>query len=280
MRLIPAHAGKTRCHCGPQGCRRAHPRSRGENEAARQPHGWETGSSPLTRGKRHRAPVLHLPLRLIPAHAGKTTNGFRVGCVHQAHPRSRGENRAVSWVSVMNCGSSPLTRGKLQRQGQQHPVVGLIPAHAGKTREQPWPSSARAAHPRSRGENSGAALAFFGSGGSSPLTRGKLELRVMEPVPAGLIPAHAGKTWGCAGRDARRAAHPRSRGENCPLMGPDPLTTGSSPLTRGKRQIGLAHQLLQRLIPAHAGKTAVPWGRASAPAAHPRSRGENSGSSL
>ena len=50
---------------------------------------------------------------------------------------------------------------------------------------------------------------------------------------------------------------------------------GSSPLTRGKWQIGLAHQLLQRLIPAHAGKIPTRARTATWSWAHPRSRGEN-----
>ena len=53
------------------------------------------------------------------------------------------------------------------------------------------------------------------------------------------------------------------------------MRPGSSPLTRGKRPTVDGDLDLVRLIPAHAGKT----GRASqawtAPAAHPRSRGEN-----
>ena len=72
-RLIPAHAGKTAPRCPPWGPTGAHPRSRGENEAARQPHGWETGSSPLTRGKQHKCSARQLVAGLIPAHAGKTS---------------------------------------------------------------------------------------------------------------------------------------------------------------------------------------------------------------
>ena len=49
--LIPAHAGKTKSHRrGPPG-HLAHPRSRGENNAARQDQCLSLGSSPLTRGK-------------------------------------------------------------------------------------------------------------------------------------------------------------------------------------------------------------------------------------
>ena len=56
---------------------------------------------------------------------------------------------------------------------------------------------------------------------------------------------------------------------------PAPLVQGSSPLTRGKLEQTRGEVITRRLIPAHAGKT--PWIELdpAAPAAHPRSRGEN-----
>ena len=70
--LIPAHAGKTP-RLDPTSCsRRAHPRSRGENEVVHEVHPRVQGSSPLTRGKPRRAVPHHQPDGLIPAHAGKT----------------------------------------------------------------------------------------------------------------------------------------------------------------------------------------------------------------
>ena len=70
--LIPAHAGKTRS-C-PQAWRwsGAHPRSRGENHLAACLLCGVMGSSPLTRGKRTLWTASRSPVRLIPAHAGKT----------------------------------------------------------------------------------------------------------------------------------------------------------------------------------------------------------------
>ena len=50
---------------------------------------------------------------------------------------------------------------------------------------------------------------------------------------------------------------------------------GSSPLTRGKLAGALGPLLTQRLIPAHAGKTASRCSRRDCMPAHPRSRGEN-----
>ena len=52
-------------------------------------------------------------------------------------------------------------------------------------------------------------------------------------------------------------------------------TRGSSPLTRGKRELGGVLLLDCGLIPAHAGKTCRHDLNSHAPRAHPRSRGEN-----
>ena len=73
----------------------------------------------------------------------------------------------------------------------------------------------------------------------------------------------------------RQPAHPRSRGENevDSLLGVQPY--GSSPLTRGKLRSAATARMSAGLIPAHAGKTRGTGHYRPAPAAHPRSRGEN-----
>ena len=71
---------------------RAHPRSRGENGPQTAENVARYGSSPLTRGKRRPRDKSLIALRLIPAHAGKTTRQGEVCAGQSAHPRSRGEN--------------------------------------------------------------------------------------------------------------------------------------------------------------------------------------------
>ena len=111
-RLIPAHAGKTGAGSPPTSDRRAHPRSRGENDAQPRSDAKAGGSSPLTRGKR-RAQHKKGPRRgLIPAHAGKTSRSPSRRPPTEAHPRSRGENSSPPWRRRTCTGSSPLTRGK------------------------------------------------------------------------------------------------------------------------------------------------------------------------
>ena len=212
--LIPAHAGKTVPDWEHKALPGAHPRSRGENHRRSAPNGIKSGSSPLTRGKRAKVCPRHYRLRLIPAHAGKTFSEPLRRSRAWAHPRSRGENDRVPPRVRCRRGSSPLTRGKRPCVGDGGSLVGLIPAHAGKTRKASVQSTSVRAHPRSRGENCVGVLCAGCASGSSPLTRGKpVSVPSHEPV-GGLIPAHAGKTvLVCCALVARRA-HPRSRGEN------------------------------------------------------------------
>ena len=73
-----------------------------------------------------------------------------------------------------------------------------------------------------------------GREGSSPLTRGKRQLRNFSTSPPRLIPAHAGKTNVITKRRECIRAHPRSRGENASTVVVATSISGSSPLTRGK----------------------------------------------
>ena len=193
-RLIPAHAGKTTAAPRSRGRRRAHPRSRGENAERRRGGELLGGSSPLTRGKHPRRNRRTNRRRLIPAHAGKTSQRPTARCPHRAHPRSRGENCQPRGVSSRAMGSSPLTRGKRVDELAGRPRSGLIPAHAGKTARSPRQRRRCRAHPRSRGENAFGGGDLCGELGSSPLTRGKLPGLAGGSPMNGLIPAHAGKT--------------------------------------------------------------------------------------
>ena len=254
-RLIPAHAGKTpRARLHPH-CRRAHPRSRGENGATQATDTTGPGSSPLTRGKRPFVVRHCLSPRLIPAHAGKTIS--------------------ITPHSSSRAGSSPLTRGKRGLHIFHGRAVRLIPAHAGKTRAALWAISLIRAHPRSRGENGDLGLGDLALDGSSPLTRGKRHVDWRWPEFRRLIPAHAGKTSLASTPTSPPRAHPRSRGENCVKIHELKPNEGSSPLTRGKHHAAVSCRQPRRLIPAHAGKTSRSRPSTRSAPAHPRSRGEN-----
>ena len=214
------------------------------------------GSSPLTRGKPSTPDAPRVRVGLIPAHAGKTHDPVRGDHTAVAHPRSRGENFSRPNVTPLLPGSSPLTRGKPQRVFTRTDNIRLIPAHAGKTHPVHAVLPHSWAHPRSRGENFLIVNVERKADGSSPLTRGKLVVHVLEARGTRLIPAHAGKT-------------PISRAASA-------AEDGSSPLTRGKQNSSQGPGCPQRLIPAHAGKTPRRAAAARRRSAHPRSRGENS----
>ena len=172
-------------------------------------------------------------------------------------------------------GSSPLTRGKHGCRGRSLVGLRLIPTHAGKTAHEPYCPCTSRAHPHSRGENPGLLGGAPDGQGSSPLTRGKLFVCRFACGAARLIPTHAGKTRSMLFTPHRLRAHPHSRGENEANPSQRGLTTGSSPLTRGKRLYARKDRASMGLIPTHAGKTRGRPRRPSGSGAHPHSRGEN-----
>ena len=193
------------------------------------------GSSPRMRGKLYKRPPASGRTGLIPAHAGKTfgePHGIAQG---RAHPRACGENAAFKALDALDEGSSPRMRGKHSAVMTVNSLVGLIPAHAGKTFEQGDTHITGGAHPRACGENYAVKHASKLACGSSPRMRGKRP----SPLPAlqgiRLIPAHAGKTARGNGMADACKAHPRACGENFAGYKLFHRVSGSSPRMRGKR---------------------------------------------
>ena len=190
-----------------------HPRSRGEHQSSKSLIQPRSGSSPLARGTHVAEGASCLLPRFIPARAGNTL------------PCGPG-------VPATG-GSSPLARGTRHR-GVHVPVPPrFIPARAGNTGPNPPPASGAPVHPRSRGEHHLALLAGRGSTGSSPLARGTLPQRTIEPAVARFIPARAGNTPRRCGTSRRSSVHPRSRGEHLAGGSAPMRCCGSSPLARG-----------------------------------------------
>ena len=194
-------------------------------------------------------------VRLIPTHTGKTTRVSLRAANRAVHPRSRGESEFLHRLNGQDMGSSPLTQGKLEVRLLGGGGLGLIPTHAEKTAPLPGQHGKKRAHPRSRGENESTAAAKGISQGSSPVSWGKPRIQSTISFDTRLIPAHAGKTPSSSLPGVKPRAHPRSRGENAARSAATPMRSGSSPLTRGKRDLALGHCITERLIPAHTGKT-------------------------
>ena len=275
LRLIPACAGKTGARPRKRGCWSAHPRVCGENGGRVLTHTTPIGSSPRVRGKRGPSPHPHHPHRLIPACAGKTRASGAGRMPPPAHPRVCGENAAVLLACWSYGGSSPRVRGKPHRRPLRPRRPRLIPACAGKTSTASWTAAPPPAHPRVCGENNPVARHAEGRPGSSPRVRGKHSKPLRNVKCGRLIPACAGKTRTRIGRPSPRPAHPRVCGENALRALAYRSATGSSPRVRGKLRQDASEGVVQRLIPACAGKTRPRWRRGPGPAAHPRVCGEN-----
>ena len=112
--IIPAGAGKRRGPCPPRRGRRDHPRGCGEKSQKPPPRTASRGSSPRVRGKGERP---------------RRRRGLR-----QDHPRGCGEKRRSVSRSPRRRGSSPRVRGKALILVLFRPMLGIIPAGAGKSR--------------------------------------------------------------------------------------------------------------------------------------------------
>ena len=113
--------------------------------------------------------------------------------------------------------------------------------------------------------------------GSSPRARGARSRQGGRVRGRGLIPASAGSTCTRWGVPPPREAHPRERGEHVSPTSWSTVGRGSSPRARGALAGGEGDRVHRRLIPASAGSTARRVPSAWSMRAHPRERGEHSG---
>ena len=152
----------------------------------------------------------------------------------------------------------------------------FIPAHAGNARGLSDTVRPPPVHPRARGERP--AVPPYGTthGGSSPRTRGTRLRPVAHRDDRRFIPAHAGNARQDSSSGASVAVHPRARGERSPGGPCRPPSPGSSPRTRGTRDVHLRAHAVVRFIPAHAGNAAAARRSSRARTVHPRARGERS----
>ena len=151
-------------------------------------------------------------------------------------------------------GSPPHTRGKVRHLSHIPQLVGITPAHAGKS---PWTAPKRQRngdHPRTRGEKHFLGVSQCHNQGSPPHTRGKAVGPLLALEHGGITPAHAGKSLGIATLSRCPRDHPRTRGEKVPVANPFSRQRGSPPHTRGKDLDFYEEGEEDGITPAHAGK--------------------------
>ena len=275
MRIIPAYAGSTP---GLVRCERPggdHPRIRGEHSLFSSPSLAMDGSSPHTRGAHPGLGRGPHGRRIIPAYAGSTSKPPREYPVGADHPRIRGEHGVVYQVGYLGGGSSPHTRGARGRRRQSRMGGRIIPAYAGSTLKPLLMPSHRPDHPRIRGEHTKDAVDALSAAGSSPHTRGALQVIEHTPSWKGIIPAYAGSTDGPHTTSRAAWDHPRIRGEHSVQFPKGKSGQGSSPHTRGALERASEPAGRDRIIPAYAGSTSPKCTPCHGIWDHPRIRGEH-----
>ena len=191
------------------------------------------------------------------------------------HPRIRGEHGQHARDSVGEAGSSPHTRGALDRPVVFDVSSRIIPAYAGSTIPLSPRLSCSPDHPRIRGEHSPGASAPAQWAGSSPHTRGAPSATSSASPGLRIIPAYAGSTSGTSTSRDMRTDHPRIRGEHLAACARDAAGLGSSPHTRGALSGPRTQTERHRIIPAYAGSTSTTGEEGDPPGDHPRIRGEH-----
>ena len=152
------------------------------------------GSSPRMRGKPGWSAQRQDNRRIIPAHAGQTSN-IAFSCANCSdHPRACGANVPFSAVCLVDSGSSPRMRGKLGDAFGERMAERIIPAHAGQTFALMVLGMVPPDHPRACGANCSFWFFLSGCSGSSPRMRGKRTRRCRRAATRRIIPAHAGQT--------------------------------------------------------------------------------------
>ena len=159
-------------------------------------------------------------------------------------------------------------------------LVGITPAHAGKTNHQSDAFRPPRDHPRVCGENSPVPAAWRHKSGSPPRVRGKLLEFALGYIEIGITSACAGKTCPFPFSVPRWRDHPRVCGENEAKMNSADTYMGSPPRVRGNRSAAGKQRVSCGITPAHAGKTARSAWRFTAVRDHPRACGKTYGCKL
>ena len=131
----------------------------------------------------------------------------------------------------------------------------IIPACAGRSRRQGWRKRTAGDHPRVCGEKVFLRLLRCGLAGSSPRVRGEVLGFFFGPVGLRIIPACAGRSWSARPSRRPRWDHPRVCGEKMSGASATWMLSGSSPRVRGEVGLGSRAEVLDRIIPACAGRS-------------------------
>ena len=151
--ITPASAGKTRQKSPYTLPSWDHPRECGKNYPIPVSVDSVCGSPPRVREKRWHARKAVDCRGITPASAGKTGQKAHWNWIYKDHPRECGKNVKTCKISSLVAGSPPRVREKLAIAKVDLFKIGITPASAGKTLNQPSSCLFNWDHPRECGKN-------------------------------------------------------------------------------------------------------------------------------
>ena len=151
------------------------------------------GSPPHGRGKVFGLKGGNVVVRITPAWAGKRPWMPSDSSSSRDHPCVGGEKGIFKGALDGRPGSPPRGRGKGRRVVDHHPLPGITPAWAGKSRSILESALVFRDHPRVGGEKLCSSLMRALWSGSPPRGRGKTGPQHRQHRLAGITPAWAGK---------------------------------------------------------------------------------------
>ena len=206
------------------------------------------------RGKGQTGKPCTLRARITPAHAGKR---WAYPCGRRPcrdHPRTCGEKDLNPIPPALVSGSPPHMRGKVGQLPEIVVVIGITPAHAGKSIPAGKHPGSRWDHPRTCGEKLRITRLDAFLEGSPPHMRGKVFLLPLFQTIHGITPAHAGKSNFFLAFSLLLWDHPRTCGEKSGNLSSTLTHSGSPPHMRGKEWSECHQESRPGITPAHAGK--------------------------
>ena len=212
--------------------------------------------------------------RITPAYAGKRWTIALSISITSDHPRACGEKSIRCIAKDRSVGSPPRMRGKEADERHKGQAHGITPAHAGKRSFITDKVLRSRDHPRACGEKDSGHARGRKVQGSPPRMRGKGPQDGCFQAGGRITPAHAGKSLQASCRPSTRRDHPRACGEKKVMRGGKDKRMGSPPRMRGKGRSFELPVAVDRITPAHAGKSCNCFGRCDCGQDHPRACGE------
>ena len=194
--ITPARAGKSSCASGDRFLVWDHPRACGEKGLQAPLQSLTTGSPPRVRGKVQELDQAGAMDGITPARAGKRLRIYLSIKKGGDHPRACGEKTLMEIEKLIEKGSPPRVRGKVQNGGVCVDGLGITPARAGKSPGRSGHRRQSGDHPRACGEKDVTQTTLTSTVGSPPRVRGKVFAVAHFHAVERITPARAGKSYG------------------------------------------------------------------------------------